>query len=83
MWWRWREQEKCFPAIRSHFPRGQIGCTSWALGNGQINTVDTAVVGARGVVAVAGAGKVLPNYPDALPEGSDRLHFPGAREQKI
>jgi hypothetical protein len=36
---------------------------------------------ARGVVA--GKGKKLPGYPDALPEGSDRLHFPGAREQKF
>jgi hypothetical protein len=47
------------------------------------NAVAAAVVGARGVVAVARAGNMLPSYPDALPEGSDRLHFPGAREQKF
>ncbi len=49
------------------------------------NTVAAAVVGTRGVVAmaVAGAGKKLPSYPDALPKGSDRLHFLGAWEQKF
>ena len=36
---------------------------------------------ARGVVAAV--KKSLPGYPDALPEGVDRLHFLGAWEQKL
>jgi hypothetical protein len=34
----WREQEKNFPAIRTHFPRGRIGCTSRALGNKNLDS---------------------------------------------